>query len=261
MNIGLTARVTLPHALTALSEAASWLDAHGCTPIVEREAAGAAGIGSRWETEPLRALPERVDVILAFGGDGTLLSVAGAIANSSTDIPVLGINLGRLGFLTEVGRTELTDLAKSRMAVQASGEKKAGAAFLEKEAAQPGSKRQPSGFLYKETKAGTGSAPRATDTVKVHYKGTLTDGTVFDSSEGKDPVTFPLNQVIPCWTQGLQLMKEGGTARLVCPSDLAYGDDGRPPRIKGGSTLVFDVQLISVEKNAPPAAAAPAPKK
>jgi len=156
---------------------------------------------------------------------------------------------------------KLQEFAKSRMTAAAAVEKKAGAAFLEKEAAQPGAKKQPSGFLYKETKAGTGAMPKATDTVKVHYKGTLTDGTVFDSSEGKDPVTFPLSGVIPCWTQGVQLMKEGSSARLVCPSELAYGDEGRPPRIKGGATLVFEVQLLSIEKNAPPAAAAPAPKK
>jgi FKBP-type peptidyl-prolyl cis-trans isomerase len=153
---------------------------------------------------------------------------------------------------------KLNDLAKSRVAATASAEKKSGAAFLEKEAAQPGAKKQPSGFVYKETKAGTGASPKATDTVKVHYKGTLTDGTVFDSSiERNEPAVFPLNGVIPCWTQGVQLMKEGGSARLVCPSELAYGDEGRPPRIKGGATLVFDVQLLSIEKNAPPAAAAP----
>ena len=116
MKIGLTARVSLPNALAALSEAAGWLDAHGCTPIVEREAAAASGIGDRWSTAPLLALPERVEVILAFGGDGTLLSVAGAIANSPTDIPVLGINLGRLGFLTEVGRTELTEALETVIA-------------------------------------------------------------------------------------------------------------------------------------------------
>ena len=157
---------------------------------------------------------------------------------------------------------KLNDLAKSRLAAVAAAEKKSGAAFLEKEAAQPGAKKQPSGFVYKETKAGTGATPKATDTVKVHYKGTLTDGTVFDSSiDRKEPAVFPLNGVIPCWTQGVQLMKEGGSARLVCPSELAYGDEGRPPRIKGGATLVFEVQLLSIEKNAPPAAAAPAPKK
>jgi FKBP-type peptidyl-prolyl cis-trans isomerase len=157
---------------------------------------------------------------------------------------------------------KLNELAKSRLTAAAAGEKKAGAAFLEKEAAQPGAKKQASGFVYKETKAGTGATPKATDKVKVHYKGTLIDGTVFDSSiERNEPVTFPLNGVIPCWTQGVQLMKEGGSARLVCPSELAYGDEGRPPRIKGGSTLVFEVQLLSIEKDAPPAAAAPAPKK
>ena len=157
---------------------------------------------------------------------------------------------------------KLNELAKSRVTAAAAVEKKAGAAFLEKEAAQPGAKKQASGFVYKETKAGTGATPKATDKVKVHYKGTLIDGTVFDSSiDRNEPVTFPLNGVIPCWTQGVQLMKEGGSARLVCPSELAYGDEGRPPRIKGGATLVFEVQLLSIEKDAPPAAAAPAPKK
>ena len=157
---------------------------------------------------------------------------------------------------------KLNELAKSRVTAAAAVEKKAGAAFLEKEAAQPGAKKQASGFVYKETKAGTGATPKATDKVKVHYKGTLIDGSVFDSSiDRNEPVTFPLNGVIPCWTQGVQLMKEGGSARLVCPSELAYGDEGRPPRIKGGATLVFEVQLLSIEKDAPPAAAAPAPKK
>lgn len=156
---------------------------------------------------------------------------------------------------------KLQDFAKSRMTAAAAVEKKAGATFLEKEAAQPGAKKQPSGFVYHETKAGTGATPKPTDRVKVHYKGTLVDGTVFDSSiDRNEPVTFPLNGVIPCWTQGLQLMKEGGSARFVCPSDLAYGDQGQPPRIKGGATLVFDVQLLSIEKDAS-AAAAPAPKK
>ena len=104
---GLTARVTLPAALAALNEAATWLDAHGCQPILERDAAAAAHADTRWATAPLDALPGRVDVMLAFGGDGTLLGVAGAIANSTADVPILGVNLGRLGFLTEVGRDEL----------------------------------------------------------------------------------------------------------------------------------------------------------
>jgi FKBP-type peptidyl-prolyl cis-trans isomerase FkpA/FKBP-type peptidyl-prolyl cis-trans isomerase FklB len=144
---------------------------------------------------------------------------------------------------------KLQDFAKSRLGAAAAGEKKAGAAFIAKEAVQPGAVKQPTGFVYKEVKAGTGAVPKPTDKVKVHYRGALADGTVFDSSiERGEPVTFPLTGVIPCWTQGLQLMKEGGKARLVCPSELAYGDEGRPPKIKGGATLVFDVELLSIEK-------------
>ena len=143
----------------------------------------------------------------------------------------------------------IRDFAGKRMAAAAEVEKKAGAAFLEKAAAEPGAVKQPKGFVYKETKAGTGAAPKATDKVKVHYKGTLPDGTVFDSSIDRgQPATFSLNGVIPCWTEGVQLMKEGGKARLVCPPDLAYGDMGSPPKIKGGATLVFEVELISIEK-------------
>ncbi|MFI5119595.1 MAG: FKBP-type peptidyl-prolyl cis-trans isomerase [Thermoanaerobaculia bacterium] len=144
---------------------------------------------------------------------------------------------------------KIREFAGTRVASGASGEKKAGAAFLAKEAAESGAVKQPSGFLYKEIKAGTGASPTATDKVKVHYRGTLTDGTVFDSSIDRgEPVTFPLSGVIPCWTQGLQLMKTGGKARLVCPSELAYGDTGSPPKIKGGATLVFEVELLSIEK-------------
>ncbi|MGA7990371.1 MAG: FKBP-type peptidyl-prolyl cis-trans isomerase [Thermoanaerobaculia bacterium] len=182
----------------------------------------------------------------------------GAFALTPAELSVVqnGIADGVLGHKPKVDLEtygpKLQDLAKTRMSAAAAGEKKTGAAFLEKEAAQPGAKKQPSGFLYTETKAGTGATPKATDKVKVHYKGMLVDGTVFDSSiDRNEPATFPLNGVIPCWTQGLQLMKEGGAARLVCPSDLAYGDDGRPPRIKGGATLVFNVQLLSIEKDAP----------
>jgi FKBP-type peptidyl-prolyl cis-trans isomerase FkpA len=144
---------------------------------------------------------------------------------------------------------KLQEFAKGRLGAAAAGEKKAGAAFVAKEAAESGAVKQPTGFLYKEIKAGTGASPKATDKVKVHYRGTLRDGTVFDSSIDRgEPVTFPLSGVIPCWTQGLQLMKTGGKARLVCPSELAYGDAGSPPKIKGGATLVFEVELLSIEK-------------
>jgi len=144
---------------------------------------------------------------------------------------------------------KIREFANLRFAAAAEGEKKAGAAFLAKQAAEPGAVKQATGFVYKEEKAGTGAAPKPTDKVKVHYKGTLPDGTVFDSSIDRgQPATFSLTGVIPCWTQGLQLMKEGGKARLVCPPDLAYGDMGSPPKIQGGATLLFEVELISIEK-------------
>ena len=144
---------------------------------------------------------------------------------------------------------KIREFANLRFAAAAEVEKKAGAAFLAKQAAEPGAVKQPTGFVYKEEKAGTGAAPKATEKVKVNYRGTLTDGTVFDSSiERGQPLTFSLSGVIPCWTQGLQLMKVGGKARLVCPAELAYGDTGSPPKIRGGATLVFDVELISIEK-------------
>jgi len=103
--------------------------------------------------------------------------------------------------------------------------------------------------LYSSLKPATGASPKATDTVKVHYQGTLTNGTIFDSSVQRgEPATFPLNQVIPCWTEGLQLMKVGGKGKLVCPSDIAYGDRGRPPKIPPGATLTFEVELLDIVK-------------
>lgn len=107
--------------------------------------------------------------------------------------------------------------------------------------------RTPSGLVYKELQAGSGKSPLATDTVKVNYRGTLTDGTEFDSSYTRNqPAEFPLNQVIPCWTEGVQKMKVGGKSRLVCPANIAYGAQGRPPVIPGGATLVFEVELLSI---------------
>ena len=143
----------------------------------------------------------------------------------------------------------IQELAKSRQAAVAAGEKKAGQAFLEKAAAEKGAKKTDSGLIVTEIKAGSGESPKATDKVKVNYKGTLPDGTVFDSSDKHGgPATFPLNGVIKCWTEGVQTMKVGGKSKLVCPSDIAYGDQGRPPQIKPGATLVFDVELLDIVK-------------
>jgi FKBP-type peptidyl-prolyl cis-trans isomerase FkpA len=116
-------------------------------------------------------------------------------------------------------------------------------AYLEKAAAVPGAVRTPSGLIYRELRAGTGTSPLPTDTVKVNYRGTLIDGKKFDSSEN---MKFPLNQVIPCWTEGVQKMKVGGKSELVCPASIAYGTQGQPPDIPGGATLIFEIELLGI---------------
>lgn len=106
----------------------------------------------------------------------------------------------------------------------------------------------PSGVVVTHLKQGSGSAPSASDTVKVHYRGTLTNGTEFDSSYRRnEPASFPLNRVIPCWTQGMQKMKPGGKARLFCPSQTAYGARGIPGTIPPDSVLIFDVELLGID--------------
>jgi FKBP-type peptidyl-prolyl cis-trans isomerase len=107
----------------------------------------------------------------------------------------------------------------------------------------------PSGLKYQVLKHGTGTvSPKSTDTVKVHYHGTLLDGTVFDSSvERGEPISFPLNGVIPGWTEGLQLMKVGDKFKFTIPSNLAYGPASPSPKIPPNSTLVFEVELLGIE--------------
>ena len=144
---------------------------------------------------------------------------------------------------------KISQLQASRAGAAAAVEKKAGQVFLDKAAAEKGATRTASGLIITTLKPGTGPSPKATDKVKVHYHGTLTDGTVFDSSVQRGtPIELPLNGVIRCWTEGLQLMKVGGKSKLVCPSDIAYGDQGRPPQIKPGATLVFEVELLEIQK-------------
>src|SRR3954471_8005316 len=141
-------------------------------------------------------------------------------------------------------------------------EKEKGKAFADKAAKEPGAQRLPSGVIIREVKPGTGPTPKETDKVKVNYEGKLVDGTVFDSSYKRNqPAEFPLNGVIKCWTEGVGKMKVGEEAQLVCPSDIAYGDMGRPS-IPPGSTLVFKVELLEIEGGASAQQSAPkAPPK
>jgi FKBP-type peptidyl-prolyl cis-trans isomerase len=141
----------------------------------------------------------------------------------------------------------IQELANTRRSAGVAEEKAAAAEFAAEVAMEPGAEVFPSGLVLVPVTPGDGESPEATDTVRVHYHGTLRDGTVFDSSRDRgEPATFPLNQVIPCWTEGVQQMQVGETARLLCPSDIAYGDNGRPPAIPGGAALLFEVELLEI---------------
>jgi len=165
-------------------------------------------------------------------------------------------------------QNRIQEVFKARMDKVAVKEKESGSAFVEKFVKDEAATKTASGLAYKVMKEGTGATPKAEDVVEVHYHGTLTDGTVFDSSvERGKTISFPLNRVIKGWTEGLQTMKEGGKTKFVIPADLAYGEAGAPPKIPGGATLVFEVELFKVTKAADaakpaaPAAPAAAPKK
>jgi FKBP-type peptidyl-prolyl cis-trans isomerase FkpA/FKBP-type peptidyl-prolyl cis-trans isomerase FklB len=174
-----------------------------------------------------------------------------ALSPAELELVKAGLTDGVLGRERKVdpraSLEKIHQIRAARAAVVAAAEKKAGDAFLAKAAATPGAKKTASGLVITTLTAGTGPSPKATDKVKVHYHGTLTDGSVFDSSVQRgQPATFPLNGVIKCWTEGVQQMKVGGKSRLACPSELAYGDRGAPPRIKPGAALIFEVELLEI---------------
>jgi FKBP-type peptidyl-prolyl cis-trans isomerase FklB len=136
---------------------------------------------------------------------------------------------------------------QERMRTQANKNKKEGETFLAENRKKEGVTSLPSGLQYMVLSEGKGSHPKATDTVTVQYRGTLIDGTEFDSSYKRgQPVTFSLNQVIKGWTEGVQLMKEGGKIKLFVPSDLAYGERGAGSQIGPNTMLIFEIELLSV---------------
>jgi FKBP-type peptidyl-prolyl cis-trans isomerase len=152
--------------------------------------------------------------------------------------------LGTLALATAVITFGITSL----MAQDTNSNLEKGQAFLKENASKPGVKTTPSGLQYKVITEGHGKKPKATDTVLVHYRGTMIDGQEFDSSyKRNEPISFPLNGVIPGWTEGVQLMKEGGKIQLFIPSNLAYGSRGAGGVIPPDSTLVFDIELLKVQ--------------
>jgi FKBP-type peptidyl-prolyl cis-trans isomerase FkpA/FKBP-type peptidyl-prolyl cis-trans isomerase FklB len=174
-----------------------------------------------------------------------------SLSEQELDVVLLGLRDGVLEREAQVAMDEygakVQALTQNRRRAEMEAEKAAADAFVEEAASRAGAVRLESGVVIEEMQAGSGDAPAATDTVRVHYHGTLRDGTVFDSSvERGQPATFALNRVIPCWTQGVQKMRVGGKSRLTCPPDTAYGDRGAGPRIPPASALVFEVELIEI---------------
>jgi FKBP-type peptidyl-prolyl cis-trans isomerase len=146
-------------------------------------------------------------------------------------------------------QTQIISQMQSKAEADMSQVKTSGALFREENAKKAGVVTTASGLQIETLVEGKGDAPKATDTVRVHYTGTLIDGTKFDSSLDRgEPAEFPLSGVIPGWTEGLQLVKPGGKAKLVIPPDLGYGDRGAGPTIPPGATLVFEVELLEIVK-------------
>jgi FKBP-type peptidyl-prolyl cis-trans isomerase FkpA len=144
-------------------------------------------------------------------------------------------------------RAKISQLQEARATVVAEVEKKAGAAFLAKVAAEPGAKKTESGAILKTIKEGNGATPKITDMVKVQYQGALIDGTVFDNTtKPGEPASLRVNEMSKCWVEGIQQIKVGGKSKLVCPSNLAFRDKGMPPLIKPGATLVFEIELLEI---------------
>jgi FKBP-type peptidyl-prolyl cis-trans isomerase len=209
--------------------------------------------------EAAKAAPARMDDSKALYGVGLAIARSletFALTPAELEHVLKGIRDGVAGkpkmALDQNVQTAVNELARARASKAAEKasehEKDVGAPYLAKMAKDPKAKRTASGAIVISEKEGSGASPKETDKVKVNYTGTLVGGTVFDSSAERGPAEFPLNQVVKCWTEALQLMKVGGKAKVVCPSAIAYGDKGHPPVIPGNAVLTFEVELLDIVK-------------
>ncbi|GIX33464.1 MAG: peptidyl-prolyl cis-trans isomerase [Lysobacterales bacterium] len=207
--------------------------------------------------EPLKSEREKVSYMIGMDVGQSLIQI-----KDEVDVEVMARAVGDVlaGRETALSREEANQVREAFMqrlqqefaekrARQAEENKKAGEAFLAENRKRKGVKVTDSGLQYEVIKEGNGKKPSATDQVKVHYVGTLIDGTKFDSSRDRgQPAVFPLNGVIPGWTEGLQLMSEGSVYKLYIPSNLAYGEQGTQGLIGPNATLIFEVELLEVVK-------------
>ena len=203
---------------------------------------------------PAKVETEEEKVLYALGlviAQNTLEPFRGQFSDAEMAVVMQGFADAIKGGETIVPLQEfgpkINPMLQERMkGVQAQAEAE-GKAFREKAAQEEGAVQTASGLIFKELRAGTGVSPKATDRVKVHYHGSLIDGTVFDSSvERGEPITFALDQVVKGWTEGLKMMKVGGKAKLTISPELAYGPGGREG-IPPNATLIFEVELLGIE--------------
>jgi FKBP-type peptidyl-prolyl cis-trans isomerase FkpA len=245
-------RVTLP-ALCLLGAALAGAQAPAPTPSPTRKAPAAKARTTPTPAASAEPSTERQKILYAMGA--LLGRPVASLALPEEDLAWVrqGLSDSAAGRPLRVSPDsfgpQLSDFTKKRLAEVAALQKMKDAPFFDREAALPGTVRQPSGLLYRQTRAGTKPGPGEKGQVVVSYTGSLTDGTVFDTSRtlGR-PVVFDLEKVIPCWQKALPLMKAGGQARVVCPAELAWGEIGHPPFVKPGATVVYDVELVDVLK-------------
>jgi FKBP-type peptidyl-prolyl cis-trans isomerase len=206
------------------------------SPADTDRALNAIGLSIAKSLEPLSLTPAETDKVLAALRQG--LS-------------------GKAKPPDEKGQEAVRTFIQARMTAAAEKEKARGTTYQQAAAKEKGASKTASGAIVIPIKEGTGVSPTASDKVKVNYTGTLVDGKVFDATSQHNPpapAEFPLNGVIPCWTEALQKMKVGGHAKVVCPPEIAYGERGSPPVIPGNATLTFEIELLDVQKMPPPAA-------
>jgi FKBP-type peptidyl-prolyl cis-trans isomerase FkpA len=220
----------------------------------------AACAASQPSPAPTSGVPQTEEEKTAYALGAIMGQNAKPLEITAAELPFVqkgiadAITGAKLAVPLEVYGPKVNERGQAKIMAKVTTEKSRSAGFRDAAAKETGAVQTQSGLVFKTVKAGTGPSPVASDVVSVNYKGTLTDGTVFDASEKHGgPAQFKLNQVIPCWTEGVQKMKVGEKARLVCPSEIAYGDRGQPPTIPGGATLVFEVELLAVNPPAAPA--------
>ncbi|MFP6565128.1 MAG: FKBP-type peptidyl-prolyl cis-trans isomerase [Myxococcota bacterium] len=198
------------------------------------------------QTTPTTAV-EKVFYLYGLGFGMNLDSMH--LEPAEVELVVAGLRDGYSGAPPKVIPGENEDPIEKLNSIVRDRARAATRSFLAEQKNASGAQIHPSGLIMTEIVAGTGAQPTSTQTVKVHYHGTLPDGSVFDSSvERGTPAEFPLNRVIECWTEGLGKMKVGGKSRLVCPPEIAYGDRGSPGRIPPGSALVFEIELLGISE-------------